>query len=121
MPPHADQDRRDEAARKLAEAHFEIEEGISQIFRIRQSAGVATLPSEPIRLLEVNANTVPSGIMPIGFGPALSIGVPYSSVILEVTPEEFDRINAHELSLPPGWEIGPEILKPVATVLNGHP
>ena len=111
---------RDEAAKKLAEAHFEIEEGISHIFRIRQSVEAEVVPSEPIRLLEVNANTIPSGIMPIGFGPSLTIGVPYPSVILEVTPEEFDRITTHELSLPSGWELGPEIQKPVTTVPNGR-
>lgn len=116
-----EQERRNEAAKKLAEAHFEIEDGISQIFRITQQVDVEVTPSEPIKLLEVNANTVPSGIMPIGFGPALAIGVPYPSVILEVTPEEFNSINAHQLLLPPGWEIGPEIQRPLTRVPNGNP
>ena len=98
------------------EAHFGIEEGISQIFQIRQTVDAEVVRSEPIRLLEVNVNTIPSGIMPIGFAPALTIGVPFPSVILEVTPEEFTRITANQLPLPAGWAIGEEIQRPATTV-----
>ena len=66
------------------------------------------MPTTPIKLLEVNADTAPSGVMPLHFGPAPAGGIPYPSVIVEVTPDEFERIRAHELKLPDGWTIGEE-------------
>ena len=65
-----------------------------------------------LRLLEVNTNTVPSGIMPIHFGPNLNSGFRFPSVILEVTPSEYENIKTGNLSLPEGWEIGSEIPRP---------
>ena len=43
--------------------------------------------AEPIKLLEVNENTVAAGVMPLYFGPAPASGIPYPSVIVEVTGE----------------------------------
>ena len=103
---------KDEAARTLASRHFEIEEGMTRIFRLRAAAGAEDRQDEPIKLLEVNAATVPSGIMPLHFGPAPASGVPYLSVIVEVTPDEFKRIESAELSLPNDWRIGEEFQQP---------
>jgi hypothetical protein len=103
---------KDEAARLLAHKHREIEVGISQILRVTGRAEVEVLPAEPIKLLEVNADTVPSGILPIYFAAAPESGIPFPTAIVEVTPEEFQRIQAKELELPAGWlhlqEIPPE-------------
>lgn len=63
-------------------------------------------------LLEVNENTIPSGIYPIQFGPAPTSGIHFPSVIVEVTPAEFRKIMADELRLPGGWEIGDHIPRP---------
>ena len=49
-----------------------------------------------------------SGIMPLYFGPVPSSGIPYPSVIVEVTPDEFERIKVKELELPNGWAIAEE-------------
>jgi hypothetical protein len=99
---------KDEAARALASKHFEIEEGMTRILRLRAAAEAEECEGEPIKLLEVNAATVPSGIMPLHFGPAPASGVPYPSIIIEVDPEEFERIESAELTLPNGWRIGEE-------------
>jgi hypothetical protein len=99
-----------EAARKLAEAHFALEKGLKRIFRLEGREEAA--PAEPIKLLEVNLLTVPSGVMPLHFGPAPAGGIPFSSIIVEVTPEEFERIKAKQLSLPYGWVLGEELPKP---------
>ena len=50
-----------------------------------------------------------SVIMPIEFGPAPASGVHFPSIILEVTPDEYEKIKTGELVLPNGWEIGEEI------------
>jgi hypothetical protein len=102
---------RDEAARDLAKKHFQVEAGLTHVIRIGGSAEVEFRPNEPIKLLEVNENTVPSGIMPLQFGPSPASGIHYSSVIVEVTPDEYEKIQTGELGLPEGWTLGEEIPK----------
>ena len=97
---------KEEEIRYLAGCHYDIESGMNQVFRIFGPEDVERNPNEPIKLLEVNENTVPAGIMPIGFGPLPSSGLYYSSIIVEVTPDEFEKIRSEEWSLPHGWKIG---------------
>ncbi|MHB1558164.1 MAG: hypothetical protein ACYC61_11935 [Isosphaeraceae bacterium] len=98
-----------EAAAVLARKHYEIEAGLTQIFRITDAAEATVPRGAPIKLLEVNKNTPESGIMPLHFGPAPASGIPYASVIIEVTPNEFEKIRSNELKLPHGWSIGEEL------------
>lgn len=93
---------KDEIARELAEAHRKFEPWIVRIRRIKMAAKEDRL--EPIKLLEVNPNTPPAGIVPVAFGTVN--GVPYPSVVVEVTPDEYDRLAEGELSLPAGWVLG---------------
>ena len=67
---------------------------------------------EVIKLLEVNENTVPSGIMPIQFGPSPASGLNYPTIIVEVTPDEFQKIQHQQLELPHGWKVGDPIPRP---------
>jgi hypothetical protein len=108
----SDQAQVSEAAMILARKHYEIEEGLTQIFRITDTVDASVTRGAPIKLLEVNANTSESGVMPLQFGPAPAIGIPYASVIIEVTPNEFEKIRSKELKLPDGWSIGEELPKP---------
>ncbi len=100
---------KDEEAQSLAQKHYEVEPGLTQIFRMTATADAEVRAAEPIKLLEVNENTVPSGILPIQFGPSPASGLHYSSVILEVTPDEFRKIQTEEWRLPRGWKIGQPI------------
>ena len=50
--------------------------------------------------------------MPLQFGPAPASGVPYASVIVEVSPSEFQKLQSNELKLPEGWSIGEEFPRP---------
>jgi hypothetical protein len=102
---------KDEVAKKLAHKHYDIEPGITRIFKLRDRPELEVLSNTPIKLLEVNVDTAPSGIMPLYFGPVPNSGIPYPSVIVEVTPEEFERIKVHELKLPDGWTIDEEYPK----------
>ncbi len=115
--PNLDQAAKDDQAHRLAQKHYQIEEGITQIFQIKQRMNLDILRAEQVMLLEVNSNTIPSGIMPIRFGPNPSSGFKYPSVILEVTPDEFEKIQTHELPLPEGWELG-ELIPRVAEDLK---
>ena len=102
----------DQEARRLAEKHYEIESGVRSIILLRQRANGQLQAEEKIALLEINENTVPTGIMPLEFRPAPESGFHYPSIIVEVTPEEFERIKTKELSLPDGWSMGEEIPRP---------
>jgi hypothetical protein len=99
-------------ARDLAKKHYQVEGGLMRIFRLIGPADVEVRPAEPVKLLEVNENTFPSGGRPLQFGPAPASGIPFPSVIIEVTPEDFAKIQAHELKLPRGWTLGEELPKP---------
>lgn len=103
-----------EVARELARMHYQMEFGITQILRFTHRADAEVVRAEPIKLLEVNSNTVPSGVMPLYFGPAPASGIPYPSVIVEVTPDEYMRIQSNELKLPAGWDISEALPKPSA-------
>ena len=111
--PTEQQDELQREAAALANKHYEIEEGITHIFRINQKVDVEVVRGPAITLLEVNSNTIPSGtIVPIHFGPNPLAGVKYPSTIVEVTPDEFAKISNHELELPNGWTIGEPYPRP---------
>lgn len=94
---------KDEEAIDLAQRHYEVELGLTDIIRFTDHVNVELSSTEPIKLLEVNENTVEAGIMPVYFGPAPESGIHYPSVIVEVTPKEYQKIQSQELSLPEGW------------------
>ena len=99
------------AANNLANCHYQLEPGITQILRYRAQSNVQFARIEPIKLLEVNHNTVASGVLPLFFGPAPASGIPYPSVIVEVTPDEYKKIQLRELKLPAGWDVSEELPK----------
>jgi hypothetical protein len=99
-------------AKELAKRHFQAEAGLQTIIRLTGSAEVEVRHAEPIKLLEVNTNAIPSGVLPISFGPAPASGITYPSTIVEVSPEEFAKIKTQELKLPHGWILGEELPKP---------
>ncbi len=103
---------KDEIARFLAFKHYEVEQGLTHVYRIVGDDSQERDPGEPIKLLEINQYTAPSGVMPIGFAPAPDSGIPYRCVIVEITPVEFDHLRDDRLQLPHGWSIGPEIPRP---------
>jgi hypothetical protein len=103
---------KDEEATELARIHYEVEEGMIHIFRITGAEEAETDPSEPIKLLEVNESTIPSGILPLRFGPLAAAGIHYPSVIVEITPEEYEKLQTEELRLPFNWNIGELIPRP---------
>lgn len=105
-------DWKDAVANLLAGEHYKIEPGITRILRLLRTDGDENAPAEPVKLLEVNENTIATGIQPLQFGPAKARGITCSSIIIEVTPDEFDQIQRGNLRLPNHWKIGVEIPKP---------
>jgi hypothetical protein len=106
---------KDQVASALAQAHYRIESSIRHIVRVRNATQEGD-SAEPIKLLEVNDATIPSGILPVYFGPHESLGYTFPSIIIDVTPDEYDQLRACELTLPNGWEVGEEMARSDAAV-----
>ncbi len=98
---------KEEISRMLAAAHRKLEPTISRVFRIHSSREGD--PSEPLKLLEVNGATFASGILPIAF-TAAPPDIPFPSVVVEVSAEEFDQVIAGTLRLPFDWSLGEELV-----------
>ncbi|HWE94872.1 MAG TPA: hypothetical protein VG269_12980 [Tepidisphaeraceae bacterium] len=105
---------KDEVAERLAHAHYRIEPTIRLIRRVLGAPDQEADPTEPIKLLEVNEVTTADGILPVYFGPHAASGVPYPSLIIEITPEEYDEILREPGRLPHGWQIGQPIEREAA-------
>ncbi len=104
---------KDEVARKLAAGHYQTDPTIVKIVRYSTGNEDENLPDEPIKLLEVNEATIPSGIVPLQFDAHPSSGIDYPSVIVEVTPAEFQDIEQGQLPLPLGWQMGELFPRPI--------
>jgi hypothetical protein len=96
---------KEEAIAELAEAHFSMDTGLKAIYRL--IGNDEEDPSEPIKLLEVNEDTLPAGIVPVYFGSLPHKRIQYPYVIVEITPVEFQQLVKGEISLPYGWTHGP--------------
>lgn len=104
---------KEEVAQRLADLHYYLEEGMKGIYRIRRvQPEKECSPDEPVKLLEVNEFTVPAGVIPLAFRPRPSEGIDYPTIIVDVTPAEFEQIRSQQMSLPEGWIVGEELPRP---------
>jgi hypothetical protein len=100
---------KDQTAQYLADAHFSLDQGTLRIFRLLEQDETNDL--RPVKLLEVNSMTPEVGVSPIGFSADPSHGILYSSVIIELSPTEFDQFVAGQLKLPQDWQLGTELFR----------
>jgi hypothetical protein len=82
----------------LVQEHFDLEADLEQIIWLKKG------PANVIRLLEINRNTAATGMVE-AFGLAPSADVPYPLRIAEITPEEWERVQNGEISLPESWSL----------------
>lgn len=92
--------------KQLAQDHYRYEDGIENILSIKGKDG--DKPDDPIRLLQVNLNTTVSGVVVLRFPPTPASGN-FPTIIVEVTPGEYQDIKEQKLKLPADWVIGEEI------------
>src|SRR5438046_58985 len=104
MPPTKEQ-----TAQMLADAHFAVDPTITRIFRVEAPNEGASLV--PLKLLEVSKSTPELGISPVGMAADPAHGIFYSSIVIEISPRELERLDKAELSLPHGWRLGPELYR----------
>ncbi len=100
---------KDQTAQLLADVHFRLDQGTRRVFRVTDVN--ESNDSEPLKLLEVNDMTPEVGIMPIAMPASPQREVYFSSVIIEVTPGEFERLRRGEMTLPHGWKLSEELFE----------
>jgi hypothetical protein len=99
---------RDETAEALARAHFDVEPNLKQVFVLEPANGGEG--DAPITLLEVVEGTIERGVEPIAFTADPANGIDYPSVVVEVSPGEYQAIREKRLDLAGrGWRIGREL------------
>jgi hypothetical protein len=94
---------RDAMARWYASEHISIDPGICSIYYLPTNA-----PEREIRLVEVNdmiAVRNDDTLEPVDFGVDTDMESQHKLFILDVTPDQWDRINESSLSLPQGWSL----------------
>ncbi len=97
-----------ETAESLAKGHFDVEPNLKRIFLLEPVSEQDT--NEPIKLLEVVEGTIERGIEPIAFVADPAHGIDYPSMIIEVSPNEFQHICDGRLNFGKrGWMIGKEL------------
>ena len=96
----------DEVAKELAEAHRKEDPETREVFLAPHQAEV--------RLVEVSGSLAPSGeVLPFRFAASPERGVPYASVVVLLSVDDWARIQRGDLKLPPDWGT-PATLKKIA-------
>lgn len=57
-------------AQELARRHYLADVGLRTVYRLVADDENEERPAEPIKLLEVNDDAVPAGVLPVSLGPA---------------------------------------------------
>lgn len=100
-------EKKQKIAIELANSHSLVEPDINEIYYISSSNEAD--PTEPIKLLEISSTTIESGISPLYFTPSKDI--PFPSVIVEISPNEFNKIKKQKRALLHDWQIGNRLFK----------
>jgi len=97
-----------ETAKTLAKAHFAVEPNLKRIFLLESLDN--NDPDDPIKLLEVVEGTIERGIEPIAFTADPQHGIGYSSIIVEISPAEYEGLCKGKLGFGDfKWALGDEL------------
>ncbi len=80
-----------QAARRIAQGHLDADESVHQVYLLGSMEDEDE--GRPIRLLEVVEGTLEGDTDPVGFAPNPERGVKYPLQIVEVSPEEYQRLS----------------------------
>ncbi len=98
-----------ETAQNLAKAHFKVEPNLKKVFLLEPICEHD--PKEPIKLLEVVEGTIERGIEAIAFAADPANGIEYPSMIVEISPREYQHLGAGKLTLETrGWTLDKELM-----------
>ena len=91
---------RDGHAKWYARRHMETDDGVVRILDLPKAA-----PAREIRFLEVNAMISETPPEPIDFGVNVRGPNAHTLYVLDVTPTQWEAIQAGKLNLPTGWSL----------------
>ena len=94
---------RDMMAKWHAEEHIKTDPGIDSIYYLPENA-----PEREIRLIEVNhliGELRDDAIEPIDFGVDRNMDTEHTLLVLDVTPDQWNRIKNTSLRLPKDWSL----------------
>jgi hypothetical protein len=86
-------------AQELARAHREDDPGTTDVY-------LSESPDE-IRLVEISGSlgsASPGRVLPFRFNERPDQGIDYPSVVILLSPQEWEAVQRGELPLPPGWD-----------------
>src|SRR3712207_3958148 len=89
---------------------FEVAEELAQAHKREDPATTEVYVSEAqdeVRLVEVSGSLgkgTPSEVLPFRFAARPDLGVHYPSVVVLLSPEEWEAVKRGELKLPSGWD-----------------
>ncbi len=90
-------------ARWYAEQHLKADPGILSVHYLPRGAA-----ERDIRLVEVNTllgNRTDDALEPIDFGVDLGMDSEHRLLVVDVTPEQWERVTSGEFRLPDGWSL----------------
>lgn len=94
---------RDSTAAWYAREHLKTDPGVASVHYLPNNAG-----EREIRFIEVNrliGDRNDNALEPIDFGVDMGSETAHKLLVLDVTPEQWERIKARNLALPPGWSL----------------
>ena len=94
---------RDTMARWYATQHLKTDPGVRSIYYLPKNA-----PEREIRFIEINeliGEMKDEALEPIDFGVDTGMETEHSLFVLDVTPNQWDRIEKAKLRLPQGWSL----------------
>ena len=94
---------RDSMASWYAKQHLKTDPGIRSVYYLPTDA-----PEREIRFIEVNeliAAMNDDSLEPLDFGVDTGMESEHKLFVLDVTPDQWDRINQGSLALPPDWSL----------------
>lgn len=95
-------------ARWYAKEHLKTDPGVVSVYYLPRNAG-----DREIRFVEVNnliGDRTDDILEPIDFGVDNGMDTAHKLFVLDVTPEQWDRIKAQELALPANWSLEDAVL-----------
>jgi len=98
-----------ETARSLADAHSQAEPSLKRVCLLAPINEHD--PNDPIKLLEVVEGTIERGIEPVAFTADPTHGIEYPSMIIEISPSEYDALRGRKIRVGnQDWTISEELV-----------
>jgi hypothetical protein len=101
---------KEQERKKEADFSYAVDPQTTDVFTVLGDPSNEALPSEPIKLLVVRPNA--SLVRPLELDPPPNSGIPFSTVIIEVTPDQLAQIQSNKVPLPNGWTLGARLPRP---------